>query len=323
MNNCVDFFGKLFEQKPAWSSGLISSGDGFRMLTVSLADMLESAGISSFPGNGGQSLLCRNYFDDWYLYSVDSAAGQVCSLVKLREQEHELELGLEADGDTPGVTVSFVAFDTAILSRCLENSAEENRKKLADEINRVVAWPKQKHHAALKEYFVKPQAKGPYLIAKQYVRHIASLAEDGRIPVPDYYRELYEKYRSSGGNGRIPQFIEANNREGGVCVCDHEHIFVRDSSELTLQEELAMLATHTGNTSFQSFAAEVCFHAKFLVWPAKLRLPFFGSVYASAVRADMSVKDRELQGPQPYYRSNSRLMKQQLRYHGRKPDYNV
>ena len=97
-------------------------------------------------------------------------------LLKMREQEHDLERGIQADGDTPGVTISFIAFDTGILKSCLENPTAENRKKMGMEINRVVAYPKQNHHPALKEYFIRPQAEAPYLVADTYVKHIARYA---------------------------------------------------------------------------------------------------------------------------------------------------
>ena len=50
--------------------------------------------------------------------------------------------------------------------------------------------------------------------------------------------------------------------------------------------------------------------------PAKIKIPFLGkSVYDSAIRADMSIGDTELQGYTPYYRENSRIVQEQYRYH--------
>lgn len=313
--DCTAFFARLAERHLLEPSRILFSGDGFQMAAQSLSSMLETAGITTFPGRSGRQLLCRNFFDDWYFYAVTDRTSPVYSLVKLREQEYDLEQGLEADGDTPGVTISFVAFDPDRFLCCLEAPTEENRRALADEINRVVVWPGQAHHAALKAYFLRPQSRGAYLIARSYVRYIASLATDGRLPVPVYYRSLYADWQRAGTHRRIPAFLEANNRAAGYSVCDHAHIFIRDPGQLSLPEELAILATHTGNVSFYSFAAEVCFHAKFLTRLAKLPLPFVGSPYASALRADMSVQDREFQGPKPYYRPTGRLVRQQMLYH--------
>jgi hypothetical protein len=90
---------------------------------------------------------------------------------------------------------------------------------------------------------------------------------------------------------------------------------VEDVNRLTEAEKLAILATHTGNVSLHSFGAEVRYHAMFLTSAAKIRLPLLGSPYASAIRADMSIGDKEFQGPTPYYHLSGRLVRTQMRYH--------
>ena len=100
-----------------------------------------------------------------------------------------------------------------------------------------------------------------------------------------------------------------------MLVCDNEKIYIRDRAHLTHQEKLAILATHTGNVSYHSFAAEVRYHAMVLTSFAKVRLPFAGSPHASAVRADMSIGDKEFQGPTPYYNLSSKMMMVQKKYH--------
>jgi len=78
---------------------------------------------------------------------------------------------------------------------------------------------------------------------------------------------------------------------------------------------LAILATHTGNVSYHSFAAEIRYHAMFLKKWMKIRLPLAGSPYASAVRADMSIGDKEFQGPTPYYDLSGALVLKQIEFH--------
>jgi hypothetical protein len=39
------------------------------------------------------------------------------------------------------------------------------------------------------------------------------------------------------------------------------------------------------------------------------------SVYASAIRADMSVGDAEFQGPAPFYQADSKIVKRQQELH--------
>ena len=154
------------------------------------------------------------------------------------------------------------------------------------------------------------------LVAKLYTGYIASLAENGCISVPERYAC---DYRKQGVRGRVPRFIEENNGYAESMICDHERIYVGDPLHPTERERLAILATHTGNTSFFSFAAEVQFHARFLTRWAKIPIPIIGrSPYASAIRADMSIGDAEFAGPTPYYRPDSRIVQKQ--YHCHKDD---
>ena len=309
------FFKWLDEQKMTRKDHIISSNDRFFMITESISSILISKGIETFPDREDRILECKNYFDDWFLFAVPGKTEYVYGLLKMREQEHDLERGIQADGDTPGVTISFIAFDTGIFRSCLENPSAKNRKKMGMEINRVVAYPKQNHHPALKEYFIRPQAVAPYLVAEAYVYHIASFSTAGMLNVPKAYKEIYLKRTALPKYARIPAFLEQNNKEANRIVCDHEKIYIQNVKQLSRYEKLAILATHTGNVSYHSFAAEVRYHAMFLNKLMKIRLPMAGSPYASAVRADMSIGDKEFQGPTPYYILSGKLVQDQEKYH--------
>ena len=309
------FFKWLDDQKMISKDYIISSNDGFFMITESIYSILISKGIETFPDREDRILECRNYFDDWYLFAVQSREDYGYGLLKMREQEHDLERGIQADGDTPGVTISFIAFDTGILKSCLENPTAENRKKTGMEINRVVAYPKQNHHPALKEYFIRPQAEAPYLVADTYVKHIAAFSSAGTLNVPKVYKDIYLKKSVSGKYARVPDFLDQNNCEAKKIVCDHEKIYIQNVKQLSRYEKLAILATHTGNVSYHSFAAEIRYHAMFLNKLMKIRLPMAVSPYASAARADMSIGDKEFQGPTPYYDLSGTMVLAQMKYH--------
>lgn len=309
------FFKWLDDQKMISKDYIISSNDGFFMITESIYSILISKGIETFPDREDRILECRNYFDDWFLFAVPDQEDHVYGLLKMREQEHDLEQGMKADGDTPGVTISFIALNTSIIKACLEDPSAENRKKMGMEINRVVAYPKQNHHPALKEYFIRPQAEAPYLIAETYVNHISSFSTAGTLNVPKAYKEIYLKRSTSSKYARVPDFMDQNNREASRIVCDHEKIYIQNVKQLSRYEKLAILATHTGNVSYHSFAAEIRYHAMFLNKLMKIRLPMAGSPYASAVRADMSIGDKEFQGPTPYYDLSSSSVHEQMKYH--------
>lgn len=309
------FFQYLSDKSLINSDHVLFTKDGFYMINRSISSILISKGIETFPDRENKILECSNYFDDWFLFAVPGKNEYACSLLKMREQEYDLEWGIQADSDTPGVTISFIAFDTDLFKACLENPSAENRKKMGMEINRVVAYPKQNHHPALKDYFIHPQAEAPYLIAETYVNHIASFSTTGSLNVPKAYKEIYLKRSASTKYARVPDFLEQNNRYANKVVCDHEKLYIQDVKQLSRYERLAILATHTGNISVHSFAAEVRYHAMFLTKLAKMRLPLVGSPYASAVRADMSIGDKEFQGPAPYYDLSGKLVREQVKYH--------
>ena len=315
-------FCQLQSQGNINEAGVLKTRDGFYLLYKSLSDMLADKGIFDFPDSAGERLACDKFYDDWFLYAVPSDTDYTYSLLKLREQEHDAEDGTPADGDTPGVTISFIAFACEILLECLVNPTDENRVRLDGEINRVVARRGQHHHRDLKRYFVDPKSHGAYLVAEVYAKHIASYAQDGYLDVPEAYKEIVQKsvsYKNSAKLARLPRFIESLNREAGYAVCDHDKIYIKKREEPTAHEAVAILATHTGNTSVYSFAAEVEYHAVFLTPLAKIKIPFFGrSIYDSAIRADMTVSDPEFEGPAPFHQAESKIVKRQCALHQEK-----
>ena len=90
--------------------------------------------------------------DDWFLHAVPNETDYTYGLLKLREQEYDREDGSSADGDTPGVTISFISFSCEVLLECLANPSNENRRRLDGEINRVVARRGQHHHEDARRY---------------------------------------------------------------------------------------------------------------------------------------------------------------------------
>ena len=313
-----ELFRKLQSEGYIKEADVLKTSDGFFLVHKSLAQIIAERNILDFPGSKGRRLQCAKFYDDWYLYAVAGKADDVYGLLKMREQEHDTQEG-DADGDIPGVTISFVPFAMDILFDCLTDPADENRMRLDHEINRVVVRRGQCHHKALKRYFIDPGAQGAYLVSGVYSRHIAAFAEEGSLDVPEHYQKIVKQYRSghySAKEARLPCFIESLNQKAGYVVCDHDKIYIKDPMEPTIYESTAILATHTGNTSQHSFAAEVEFHARFLTPAAKIKIPFAGrSVYDSSIRADMSVGDAELQGPTPYYQSSSTIVKRQRALH--------
>ena len=280
--------------------------DGFFMSSLSIAHMLQSRDIDTFPNAQNEERLVDRFFDDWYLFSVPDGENAVYSLLKMREQEFDAAEDIPADADTPGVTISFIAFNIQTLLDCLQEPTDARRQALAHEINRTVAYGGQKHHPALKKYFSRAQAKAPYLIADIYTALLAAQTENGTLPVPSAY--------TARSHPRLMRFIEKNNAAAGRTVCDHRHIFLHDHEHPSREEKLALLATHTANTSLHSFAAEVRFHAQLLLpvfrWKFLRKSP-----YDSALRADMTVDNSKLHNLFPFYHPCSASVRAQKKHH--------
>ena len=109
--NIPNIFCILLSDTSIGKSDIEGTSDGFYMINKSIADILASKDIFDFPDSRGEILACNKFFDDWFLYAVPNNNDYTYSLLKLREQEHDAEDGLPADGDTPGVTISFISFD--------------------------------------------------------------------------------------------------------------------------------------------------------------------------------------------------------------------
>ena len=300
-------------------SNVLKTPDGFWLIYKSLSDILSEKGILDFLNSDGDRRLCSKFYDDWFLYAAADGEDYTYGLLKFREQEHDTEDGSPADGDTPGVTISFISFTCEVLLACLANPSDKNRRMLDEEINRVVARRGQRHHKALKRYFIDARSEGAYLVADTYIKHMASFSRNGYLDVPEHYKEIVQQsisYKNSEKLARLPRFVDTLNREAGYIICDHDKIFISNREEPTAYEAAAILATHTGNTSVYSFAAEVEYHAKFLTPLAKIKIPFFGrSIYDSAIRADMTIDDTEFEGPAPFYQADSKIVKRQYALH--------
>ena len=172
----------------------------------------------------------------------------------------------------------------------------------------------------MKRYFCKTESKAPYFIAELYIKHVLSFTHKGFILVPQKYEEIYSEslaLSKDSKENRIPDFINRNNEAAGRIVCDHEKIYINDPKNPDYYEKLAILATHTADTSFNCFACEVQYHALFLNSFTKMKISFLRSVYESAIRADLSIDDSEFEGNAPYHRTDSNLVKKHIDKHGK------
>ena len=293
--------------------------DGFYVCTKPIGQMLNDKGITYVIGaDGSNHLPTMGIYDDWYLYAIQqSETNYVYGLLKMREQEFDSD-----DGNDPGVTISFIEFQVSTLQSCLLTPFDVNRSILRDEIRRVVESKDRsetQYHEVLKNYFKNAASSGAYLVAEMYCEFIASLPNsgDGMIDTPNKFNELEF---GSDSYKRVRGALSDINDKAGKKVFDflHDRVMISsESSSLSLYEKQAILATHTGNQNFNSFAAEVVFHARAL----ESVLASLDEWYRSAIRADMAIGEEESYAGQywtDYYDLDSPLVLEQVQYHGEK-----
>ena len=288
--------------------------DGFALYDTPLADLLDSIGIHHTGLSQRNPSDVQSYYDDWHLYSV-TGEETVYSLLKLREQEFDYIPGY-SDKDDPGVTISFIPFDLSLLTALLpEQTRQQTLPAFVAGFRRVTDLPGQKHSPLLQKYFSDPGSDAPYLVAEVYLKKLLRYAGNGALPLPPQV-------------DRAPRFVKERllelNARAGRTICDLERrkLFIADPSAPTQEELYCLLVAHTGNPTFNSFAAEVEFHADALVsW--ENRLPVMGRVswYASAIRADMQAGEGSGLANRlfsPYYDEHSRLVRRQAELHGKR-----
>lgn len=306
------------------------TNDGFAMCNISIADLLNSAGIYMSDGDDVQ-----NWYDDWYVYSIISGDGTTYGLLKMREEESD-----DFDANTAGVSISFAEYDIKSLSNSLNN--KKATSDFDDKIASTISSNRAKHNSHLETYFAATSSYAPYLIAEKFVKKIANSYKTNCFSVSDlliekYNRtvELENKIKRIVGAvpngieqtmkhnfqnelkkvGRIPYAIRDINHKAGLIICDLDagYISVADKNNMSIYEKQIILSAFTGDISFNMFAAEVQFHALALSdWKAR-----FGKWYRSAVVADMSLDDGHYNGMfEDYYDPNGELVKGQRSYHG-------
>ena len=109
------------------------------------------------------------------------------------------------------------------------------------------------------------------------------------------------------------------NSDAGYSVFDKASwtLSINNSSSMSIPEKQAVLCCFTGNETFNSFAAEVQFHAEAL-YDWKSDIPIAGDVwYGAALRADMAVGEEVESGfADDYYDLSSDIVQEQIAIHG-------
>lgn len=342
-----EFFLELVDMGCASYSHFKNTDDGFFMCTQPLAQILLSSDVLELSNNGdiSEMLNVARYYDDWYLMCVQGIDACKYGLYRMREQESDRDIDgdniPDSDHDEPGTTVSFVALEIDALRNCLASPSAENKEILSKKLYATISDLTVDFDDTIADYFSKTSADGTYLIAHEYVHLIGNEVENGCLPVPTPCVSLYAEieeisemmstvndpdtilalYKSIESRQRIIDALLAINAAAGYTIYDEATytIYINDAANLTYYEELVILLSHCGNASYNSFAAEIEFHADALFnWKAWFKeWPIAGDWYASALRSEMGVGEEDESGfYDEYYDLESDLVQAQAETHG-------
>ncbi len=332
---------------------IVSTDDGFSMITVSLANLWLQRGIYTITLTD-DVLQVDKFYDDWYLIGLRENATAVYGMIKMREEEsdHVKDANGKYTGDLddPGVSVPFVALntDTFLQSFTAGSSWVDTWTSIFNDVKKVTGPGRASHDEDLRQYFARPESDGAYLVAETYVKFIVSQygstinASQNLLDLFQQIEAYEDGYTNEIMNGnsegalsvnlvleqlkRIPNALEqintAANRE--IYNFQTNQIIIQDPQNLSLYEKQAILACFTANVTFNSFAAEVVTHAdvlgfSFLGWSLYDLVPEYDpiDVYEMALRADMSVGEEAESGfADWYYNLNSNVVQDQISAHG-------
>ncbi|MFV0364226.1 MAG: hypothetical protein ACK5LL_14235 [Suipraeoptans sp.] len=310
---------------------IVATSDGFVTCTESLAGILYAMGTKKIIVDG-KEVSIYDYYDDWYLYGIEARNDSFTySLLKLREQEYDVE----GDSNRAGAMISFIEADLDNLFKF--NHVEEFKS----EVQRVIRDYSQNHNSTLTDYFKKHESRAGYLIADLYVDKVLSHYSDGRITtegikavhknIERWERLLYNTidYKNQSKiklelnkSKRVPDALREINGNAGYDIYNSKtgEISIKDTSNPTHYEKQAIMATHTGNVNYNSFVAEIQFHAE-ACESFQNDIPYFGRKlwYRSAMHADMDLgEELESGNYDEYYDLDSNMVKEQERIHGKK-----
>ena len=333
---CVGFpslFSSLINSNVISTDKVDLTDDGLFLTTTPMSTLLGSNGISYIPINSDYSKewYVYDYFDDWYLFAVNDGTSVSYGLYKMREQETDSD-----DGNDPGVTISFIGLDSTKITNCFNSASDANKYALYQALTKVTGPGSYETDDVLTGYFANTASDGAYLIAEKSVSFFANRTSSNVIAAPDNFVAIFDEIaeidelldnihldndtrlilmQNKADLQRIPNALEAINTAAGTTIFDFDNytITVQNKNNLTLYEKQAILACFTADVTFNSFAAEVEFHAEAVDdWKS-----VFDRWYDAAIRADMSIGEEYESGfYDEYYDLNSDIVKGQANAHG-------
>ena len=337
-----DMFENFINTNNITADNLDLTDDGLFLTTTPISTILLNNGINYLPDGDTSPLDVNKYYDDWYVYAVKDGSNVKYGLYKMREEENDQNPDgddtTDADADDPGVTISFVAFDGDLLAGCcLYYEMDEKKYELYQALTKSIGPDEYFHSDILAGYFADASSDGAYLIAEKAINFFANCFSGNVIIAPQNLTDMFVEYEALLDDPnpdeddlewcrRVPEALDLINTNAKIDSGNNEleifrevsypsgtyyTITVQDKNNLTIHEQHAILACFTGDVTFNSFAAEVEFHAECTENIAS------NIAYGSAIRADMAIGETYMRGfAEPYYELDSEIVQGQVAAHG-------
>ncbi len=267
---------ELIDKECITMESLVSTDDGFTICMTPLSEIFYKLGFLDYNIPKYEAKTIEYYFDDWYIYSVDDGADIVYSIMQLREREMD---------KYSTVSIPFIKFNMNLIEKYCANN---DYIALGNEIEAVTEGSRLSHDSILSGYFKNDNAEALYLLSELYIKKIIeSEIDESLILAVDNY-STYKPCEYAMKTLEKYSIKQSENEQ----IYDPENniIHIMNNGELSLAEKQCILAIRSCNPSFNSFAAEIVYHAQKTYDEGYI----FGLGYEQAIKADMGI------GEEPY-----------------------
>ena len=315
-----DLYDELINKKYIDMNKMCQTEDGFTICMTPIADIYRNIGFDGYvvytnideDEHGDYTRPDDFYLRDWYLYSVSKNDEVAYSILKLRTYNSSIKA-------TPGVSIPFASIDVSVFddNTYLDNDHIEFVKQETRRV--IVCNSDQPYNGIIINYFYNSTSDALYELADIYV---GKVIED----------ELGENETDENCvKAVLPGFEETDYQKTALSKCNlydesSKSIKIADSQILSQVEKEAILSCRTNNPNYDSFAAEIVFHAEATLyvsgaifalridptpnstfgWEAHLVDSLIADwlkkeFYASGIKADLSIDDKETSSMEEWF----------------------
>lgn len=224
----------------------IENDENFYMFNRPISAIIQRYGVAPF----GKVLT-------HYVFCIVDAGVETYGLVRF-DTSNEV---------TSGVSLSFREFDMSKLIGCKTVELTESLNAVIDKI--MSNTPIDDYDINLVHYFQDWDSLGGYIIADLYIsKVITDVFKNSKLIVNTSANDYVKNYTCGNyKNSDLANAVDKYNELAGRKIYDLDTgvISLSNTNEPTMYEKLMILISHTGNTSYQSFVAEIKSHADWVL----------------------------------------------------------